>query len=224
MVAEGVQLAESDRGLVRDVRDVIGIDQSGASEVEVLLAARSSRSARSASLLGSSPLSSAARAVASASAMAADRIERREDQCLLRLGQLDVGHRDRGLVASESELDPEMPVDDMAGRPVDQDLGDPADLGESTGQGSLLVGRVGAPVARVRDEVSWRNLGVVDDPGFASRARRWRSRRFLGRLTGRRAVDQEEAFRSLSSGGAIPLAPTRTINRYTRGSDSKASG
>ena len=41
-------------------------------------------------------------------------IERREDEPLLVLGQLDVGHRDRGLVAGEGELDPEVTVDDVA--------------------------------------------------------------------------------------------------------------
>ena len=36
MVAQGIQLAAADRGLVGEVRGVIGIDQPGASEVDAL--------------------------------------------------------------------------------------------------------------------------------------------------------------------------------------------
>jgi hypothetical protein len=59
-------------------------------------------------------------------------IERGQDEPLLVLGQLDVGHRNRRLPAGEREFDPQVAVDDVTGRPVDGHLGHPADLGQSS--------------------------------------------------------------------------------------------
>ena len=49
-------------------------------------------------------------------------IEGREDEPLLGVGQLDVQDRDRRFTPADRELDPKMAVDDVAGRPVDEDL------------------------------------------------------------------------------------------------------
>jgi len=65
---------------------------------------------------------------------------------------------------SQCELDPQVAIDDVTGRLVDGDLSDPAHFGEGTGECGLLVRWVGPPIARVRDEVGWWDLGVADDP------------------------------------------------------------
>jgi hypothetical protein len=104
------------------------------------------------------------------------RIERRQDEALFVLGQLDVGHRHARFVAREPELDAEVAVDHVARRAVDQDLGHPADLGQSAGQRTLLLRRMRPPVPRVRDQVSWWHVGVADDPITPS----WHGRGFRG--------------------------------------------
>lgn len=52
------------------------------------------------------------------------------------------------------ELDAQVPVRDVAGRLVDEDLGDPANLGQDAGQRALLLLGMRSPVSRVGDEVS----------------------------------------------------------------------
>ena len=98
-------------------------------------------------------------------------IERGENEPFLVLAELDVGHRDGRLPTGEGELEPEMPVDDVARRAVDEDLGDPADLPEGAAQRPLLVVGVGPPVPRVRHERGRVDLRVPDDP-VAPRQRR----------------------------------------------------
>jgi hypothetical protein len=62
------------------------------------------------------------------------------------------------------QVNPEVAVDDVAGRPIDEDLRDPADLGEGAAEGRVLLRRVSPPVAWVRDELRGCHLGVADDP------------------------------------------------------------
>lgn len=49
----------------------------------------------------------------------------------------------------DGKLDPEVTVDDVAGRSVDEDLGYPAHFAEGTGQRSLLFRRMRPPVSWV---------------------------------------------------------------------------
>ena len=67
-------------------------------------------------------------------------------------------------MAGEGEVDPEVTIDDVARGAVDEHLGDPADLAQGAGEGSLLVLGVGPPVPRVRDQFPGRHVGMPDDP------------------------------------------------------------
>jgi hypothetical protein len=67
-------------------------------------------------------------------------------------------------VAADRQLHPEVAVDDVARRPVDDDLRHPADLRQGTGQGLLLLFRVEAPVGRVCQKLLRRFVAVADDP------------------------------------------------------------
>ena len=80
-----------------------------------------------------------------------ERIKRGEDESLFLLGQLDIGHRNGRLVAGQSKVDPQVAIDYVAGRAVDQNLSHPADLTEGTREGALLPGRMSPPVGRVGD-------------------------------------------------------------------------
>jgi hypothetical protein len=73
---------------------------------------------------------------------------------------------------SQGELDPEVPVDDPSSCPVDEDLADPADLGQGSTERSLLIERVGTPVARVGHEIGWRDVSVAHDSRAPRRCRR----------------------------------------------------
>jgi hypothetical protein len=77
-----------------------------------------------------------------------------------------VAHRDRHarLVPGEGELDAHVTVDDVAGRPVGQNLRHPADLSQSADERALLLRRMRPTVPRVRDQVSRWDVGVADDP------------------------------------------------------------
>jgi hypothetical protein len=92
-------------------------------------------------------------------------IERCQDQALLLVGQIDVGDRYGRLAPGDGELDTQVAIDQMSGALVDDDLGDPAHLGKGTGEGSLLLRWVSAPVSRVGDEAAGRLLAVADDAG-----------------------------------------------------------
>jgi hypothetical protein len=93
-----------------------------------------------------------------------ERIERSEDEPLLLLAELDVGHRNGRLTAGEGELDPEVAIDDVARRLVHEDLGHPADRGERSAQRQPLILGMASPVPGVRHELRWRDVGVADDP------------------------------------------------------------
>jgi len=92
------------------------------------------------------------------------------------MAEFDVDHRDTGFVAADRQLHPEVSVDDVPRRPVDEHLRHPAHLGERAGEGLLLLLRVEAPVGRVRQELRWRLVAVTDDPIAPGRARRARLR------------------------------------------------
>jgi len=81
------------------------------------------------------------------------------------------GLREEDVVATEEpplerrpSFDPQVTVDDVPGRPVDQHLGHPADLTEGTGQGALLLLGMRPPVPRVGHELGGRDVGVAHDP------------------------------------------------------------
>jgi hypothetical protein len=86
-----------------------------------------------------------------------------------------------------------MTIDEMAGPDVDEDLGDPADLGERTREGSLLLAGVGAPVGWIGDE-GLRSLLAVTDDAVAPGGRD-------GRSWGRTTVTLGWDCRSLDGGG-----------------------
>ena len=90
-------------------------------------------------------------------------IEGREDEPLLGVGQLDVQDRDRRLPPADRELDPKMAIHDVSGRPVDEDLAYPAHLGKGTGEGRLLLLRMGPPVGWVGEELLGGLLAAADD-------------------------------------------------------------
>ena len=89
---------------------------------------------------------------------------RRWHDPLLVIRQLDLGDRNTELLSCEREVDPQMAVDHPSRRTIDDDLSDPADLAQGTGQCTLLFPGMGPPVARVRCELCRRDIGVTDDP------------------------------------------------------------
>ena len=94
-----------------------------------------------------------------------DGIQRRENERLLLLGQLDVEDGHCGLAPGERLLDSGMAVDDMAGGGVDHHLGHPADGIEGAPQSCSLLGRMAAPVAGVGQELARVLRSGADDPG-----------------------------------------------------------
>ena len=56
-----------------------------------------------------------------------------QDEPFLVLGELHIRNRDGGFVAAECEFDSQMPVDHAPSRPIDNDLRNPADLGQRAG-------------------------------------------------------------------------------------------
>jgi len=91
-------------------------------------------------------------------------IEAGEDQALLGLAEFDIDDRHAGLAAADRQLDPEVAVDDVARRPVHEDLRHPADLGQRARESRLLLLGVEAPVGRVRQELLRGLVAVADDP------------------------------------------------------------
>ena len=72
---------------------------------------------------------------------------------LLLLGELDVDDRERGLPLRLGELDPQVTVDQMATRAVDDHALHKADLAEHVRECLALHGAVLAPVRRVGEQV-----------------------------------------------------------------------
>ena len=81
----------------------------------------------------------------------------------------DCHGRHRRLLSGEGELDPQVSVDDVAGRLVDGDFRHPANFGESSRERGLLVGWMGPPVARIGDELGRCDFTMADDPATPRR-------------------------------------------------------
>lgn len=117
MLAEDVQIARPDVGPVRDGRHVIGVGESLAELVELVLAGEivEQRSERVVGRLET--LEQRGELLLLGAGHRGQRIEGREDEALLVVGQLDVGDRDGRLVARQRQFDAQMAVDDVPGGP-----------------------------------------------------------------------------------------------------------
>ncbi len=164
MLAQDVQVTGQDVRLVGDRWHLVGIDQPLAQVVEPVLAGQIIEERAQCLIGGVEPGQQRRELFLLGGRHRRQGVERGEDQPLLVLGQLDVGDRHRRLVSADGELDPEVPVDDVPRRPVDQHLGDPADLTQGAGQRPLLLRRMAPPVAWVGDEFRRRDVGVAHDP------------------------------------------------------------
>jgi len=164
-----------------------------------------------------------------------ERIKRREDEPLLVLAEFDVGHWDGRLTVGERQLDSKVTVNEVTGRPIDEDLGHPADFGQGAANGPLLVVRMGVPVPRVGYEIRRRDVVVPDDPISPNGSRRrrhgdprtcngWRSERWMNVRTPheqsqRRGRRRWRAFEGASvrpSSGSSPTTPQSAISRASQ--------
>lgn len=71
-----------------------------------------------------------------------------------------------------AKVHPEVLVDDVPGRAVDEYMCHPADLAEGSGERLLLLLGVEAPVRRVRKELLRGFVAVADDPVAPGSGRR----------------------------------------------------
>ena len=159
-------------GRLGELRHVVGIDETAAERLEVVLPGEVIEEGSQRRVVGSETIEQLGELGGFGLGHRRQGIERGEDQPFLVLRELDVGDGDRRLLASQRELDPQVAIDDVAGRLVDRDLGDPADLGQSSRERRLLVSRMRPPVARVRDELSRCDFAVADDPAAPGRGSR----------------------------------------------------
>jgi hypothetical protein len=136
---------------------------------------------------------------------------------------------------------PKVTVDHVPGRSVDQDLGYPVNLAEGAGQGSLLLGRMAPPVARVGHELGRRDVGVADDsvapgagwrlcrhlkPGLASRPEQSESCPSDRQIGGRERKDHAtwQTCANASARPALGSRPTRHPWPTSRSKPSQKDG
>jgi hypothetical protein len=163
VLTEEVEVTRPDVRLVRDRRHLVGVDQARPEVVESILAGEVVEQ-RPERVVGRFETGQQrGQLFLLGGGHRGQRIERRQDQALFVLGQLDVGHRHGWLLPCKGELDAQVTVDDVASGPVDEDLCHPANLCQRSGQGPLLLRRMRPPVPRVWNQVSRWHVGVADD-------------------------------------------------------------
>jgi hypothetical protein len=146
-----------DVGLLRNVRDGIGVRQAGlrrrqAVEVrrQLIVVERHIRQQRPQLLVV-------------AAGHRRERVERGEHERLLLGLEVHVQDRHRRCLLAERQGHPEVAVDDVPGAAVHEHLLDPADLAEDAGQGLLLGLRMEPPVGGVGEQPLGRLLAGAHD-------------------------------------------------------------